>query len=328
MNRLKNQGFTLALLAAAGIAFVIPEYGATGGALKSEITTKACIAIAFLFQGMSLKTRQILRSAINVRLHIFCQSWIFILAPLLMMLIVLIFGRWIHDGIQAGLLYLAVLPTTISSCIILTSSYKGDASAALFNATFSNIAGVFVTPLWCIALFANTSGEFPPLGSLISKISLLVLLPLAIGQILRPFLREQIASWQTFFTRASNGMIVFVVYVAFSNSVVNDLWNSFGWQAIAVALLFVTIFLLLLSALIWTTAELASRHFDQRVAVFFCSSQKTLAAGVPMAAIIFAGQSGVIQESFIILPIMLYHSLQLFLAGIIGPRIAAKVPVS
>ncbi len=324
MDRLRNQGFTLALIAAVVAAFFIPEYGARGGLLKSETTIKVCIAIAFLFQGLSLKTRQILKSAINVRLHIFCQSWIFILGPLLMMLIVFIFGRWIHDGVQAGLLYLAVLPTTISSCIILASSYNGDASAALFNATFSNMLGVFITPIWCISLFTHTSGEFPPLGSLVTKISLLVLLPLAIGQILRPFGREQIANWQTFFKHTSNGMIVFVVYAAFSNSMVDGIWESFGWQAIAVALIFVTVFLLLFSALIWTTAELASRYIDQRIAAFFCSSQKTLAAGVPMAAVIFAGQTGVVQESLIILPIMLYHSLQLFLAAIVGPKLAAK----
>ncbi len=323
LGRLKSQGFTIGLLVAVGLAFLIPEYGATGGALRSEVTTKIGIALVFLIQGLSLQTRQLLASATHVRLHIFCQSWIFILSPLLMMLIILLFGRWIQDSIEAGLLYLSVLPTTISSSIVLTSNSEGDSSAALFNATFSNIIGVFLTPLWCLSLFSNTSGQFPPLDALVMKIALFVLLPLVVGQLIRPLVQDRISAWRGVFKQSSNTVILFVVFAAFSNSFVDDTWSAFGWEAIAVALAFSTLFLLLLSSLVWTTSEISSSDPKQRIAAFYCGSQKTLAAGVPMAAVIFAGQTGNVQESLIILPIMLYHSLQLFLAGMINSRLAA-----
>lgn len=325
LDRLRNQAFTIGLLAVVGLAFLFPTLGASGGTFKSEVTTKLCIALVFMIQGLSLKTRQLLASATHLRLHVFCQSWIFVLSPLLMMLIVFVFDRWIPNGIESGLLYLSVLPTTISSAIVLTASSDGDSGTALFSATLSNIIGIFATPLWCLSLFANTSGQFPHFDALIAKIALYVLLPLVIGQLIRPLIRDRIANWQRFFKQSNNALILFVVYAAFCNSVAEDVWRSFGWQPILIALVFSTLFLLLLSALTWTSSQLSSNDPKQRIAAFYCSSQKTLAAGIPMATVIFAGQTGAIQESLIILPIMLYHSLQLFLAGIIKARLAATV---
>ena len=325
LRRLNNQAFTIGLIAAVVFAFWFPTHGATGGTLKTEITTKLSIALIFFFQGLSLETRKLLASATHFRLHVFCQSWIFILSPALMLLLLFVFGRWIPQALHPGLLYLSILPTTISSSTSLTASSNGDAGAALFSATFSNIAGVIVSPLWCLALFANTRGQFPAFGSMIAKIAIYILLPLVIGQIARPFLPKTIEKLQAFFKRANNALIVFVVYAAFSNSVADNLWQSFSWTSIAIALIASFIYLLLLSSLVWTSSELSDKDIRLRIAAFFCGSQKTLAAGVPMAGIIFAGQSGSTQESLIILPLMLYHALQLFLAGIVKTRLAAIV---
>ena len=322
-SRIKNQAFTIGLIAVVVLAFAIPSVGASGGALKTEITTKLAIALIFFFQGLALETRQLIESATRVRLHLFCQSWIFILSPALMMLILFVFGRWIPAELRPGLLFLSILPTTISSSTTLADSSGGNAGAALFNATFSNLIGVLVSPLWCLALFANASGQFPPFESMVAKIAFYILLPLAIGQAIRPFFAQQFAMLRGFFKRANNSLILFVVFAAFSNSVVDGLWQSFSWTTILQAFVVSLGFLLLLSALVWTSSEVSSQDLDLRIAAFYCGSQKTLAAGVPMAAIIFQGQSGAIQESLIILPLMLYHSLQLFLAGLVKPRLAA-----
>ena len=325
LDRIKNQVFTIGLFAAVGLAFLFPSFGAAGGIFKSELTTKLCIALIFLIQGLSLPTRQLLASATHFRLHVFCQSWIFILSPILMMLIIFVFDQWIPSGIQSGLLYLSVLPTTISSAIVLTANSDGDSGAALVSATLSNIIGILITPLWCVSLFAQTSGKFPPLDSLIAKIALYVLLPLVIGQLIRLALRNRIANGKNVFKQSNNALILFIVYAAFCNSIADQVWIAFGWHSILIALAFSALFLLLLSALTWTSSELSSNDPRQRIAAFFCSSQKTLAAGIPMATVIFAGQTGTTQESLIILPIIIYHSLQLFLAGAIQTRLTATV---
>lgn len=325
LARLKGQSFTIGLLLAVALAFAFPTHGASGGALRTEIATKIGIALIFFFQGLSLETRQLIQSASHFRLHLFCQSWIFILSPALMLAILFVFGRWIPAELQPGLLLLSILPTTISSSTTLADSSAGDAGAALFSAAFANIIGVAISPLWCLALFSDTSGRFPAFDAMVAKIAFYILLPLLFGQLIRPIFSGRIADWIDVLKRANNALILFVVYAAFSNSVVDGLWQSFSWATILQAFFLSAAFLLLLSSLVWTSSELSAKELPLRISAFYCGSQKTLAAGVPMAAIIFQGQSGATQASLIILPLMLYHSLQLFLAGIVKPRLAAKV---
>lgn len=323
-NRLKSQGFTLGLILMVILSAYFPSYGATGGVLKAEVTTKVAIALIFLLQGLTLNSKKLLSSVINIRLHIFCQSWIFLFSPLLMIAIVFALDPWIPSNIQSGLLFLSVLPTTILSSTVFTANSNGDPGAALFSATLSNLIGVLATPLWCLALFSSANSAFPPVGSLIAKIALYILLPISIGQILRQFEWLQPLTASRLIKRVNNGLILFIIYAAFCDSFLNNIWSGFGLTSILTASLAATLFLILLSTLVWATSPLSSTKYDQRIAAFFCGSQKTLAAGVPMASVIFAGQVGDLQESLIILPLMIYHALQLFLAGILSGNFASK----
>jgi len=321
MKLLKTQAFTIALIAACGVAWIVPDAGAPGGILKSEFTTKIAVVIAFFLQGLNIRARQLLGSISKGRVLLFCQIWNFAIAPTIMLAIVFVADRWIHPGVRDGLLYLSILPTTISSSIVLTGSYSGDTATSLLNATLSNLLGVFVTPLWCIILFSHATSQFPPMAALISKIALLIILPIGVAQILRPYLKAQIEKQQPFIKHTSNAMIVFIVYASFSSSVANGLWQTLPGTALVAAFVLSFLFLLITSTLVWRTSLLADQQTDQRIAAFFCGSQKTLAAGAPMAAIIFANQNSA-EHALLILPLILYHSLQLFLAGIVGPRLA------
>jgi len=319
---LKGQGFTLALIGAVVLAVLFPDPGAGGGILKTEVTTKALVALTFLIQGLSLPTRQILGSAAKIKLHAFCQLSNFVLAPIAMLGLLAIFGGYLQEGIYLGAIYLSVLPATISSAIILTGNADGDSSAALFSTTLSNALGVFATPILC-SILLRTSGEaeISSLGTLISKLSMLVLLPLVIGQIMRRFVRDWAARSKSLFKKTSNGAIVFIVYAAFCNSVENDIWSQVGFDNIISTILFSLLFLAVFSLLVWVISPLAARDHSERIAAFFCGSQKTLAAGVPMASVIFSSMPELNKSvlGLILLPLMCYHPAQLFLAGFLIP---------
>lgn len=318
---LQSQSFTFALLAAVGAAILLPDLGIKGGPLKTEITTKVAVALTFVIQGLSLPTSQIAASAAKFRLHAFCQLSIFVFGPLLMLGYLYVFGSWIHPGIKAGFFYLAALPTTISSAIVMTSNSDGDSSAALFSTTLSNILGIFVTPLLCAQFLQSTSDAAPPLSSLIAKLSLLVLLPLVVGQLIRPFVKEWATSSKKLFKRLSNSFIVFIVFAAFCQSVKSGIWGEVGLAAVLITMLLTLVFLLLFSSVVWFSSPVACSGTSERIAVFFCGSQKTLAAGVPMASILFANlpSGGNLAIGLMILPLMCYHPLQLFFAGAISP---------
>tara|TARA_B100000519_G_scaffold178257_1_gene168410 strand:- start:675 stop:1418 length:744 start_codon:yes stop_codon:yes gene_type:complete len=234
-----------------------------------------------------------------------------------MLLLIILFGRWIPSNLQPGLLFLSVLPSTIFSSTVFTANSGGNAGAALFNATLSNLIGVVITPLWCLALLAKANNEFPPVGSLIAKIAFFIILPLVIGQLIRIATTDQaITRFGKAIKRFNNGTILFVVFAAFCDSFNTDVWANFPFFSILLAVSYSSLFLGLLSYLAWTFSWLASPSASQRIAVFFCSSQKTLAAGVPIAAVVFAGQSGNLAQGPILIPLMIYHAIQLVLAGL------------
>src|SRR5690606_17054154 len=132
VNLAKGQAFTLGLAAAVAAALVWPRVGAPGGPLRPEVSAKLLVALIFLIQGLTLPTRQLIRSAGKLRLHLFCQACNFAAAPLLMLGLLLAIGSWIQPEIAAGLVFLAALPTTISSAVALTATSEGDTGAALF----------------------------------------------------------------------------------------------------------------------------------------------------------------------------------------------------
>jgi sodium/bile acid cotransporter 7 len=321
---LKSQGFTVALIGAVLAAIAIPDLGIKGGPFRTETTTKIAVALIFLIQGLSFPSRQIAESAAKLRLHIFNQLCIFVAAPLLMLGFLVIVGNWMHPGIRSGFIYLAVLPTTISSAIGMTSNSDGDSTSALFSTTLSNILGLFITPLLCTRLLDSAANETVSLSALIGKLALLILLPIILGQVMRPFVREWAHNSKNLFKRLSNSFIVFVVYAAFCNSVKNGIWTEVGPSEIGVTLAIATVYLLFFSALVWFTSPIVAKDRSERIAIFFCGSQKTLAAGVTMASVIFAhyhGEASVL-HGLIILPLMCYHPLQLLLAGAISPYFA------
>lgn len=323
---LQSQSFTLALFAAVVAAIIAPDLGVKDGPLQTGITTKIAVALTFLIQGLSLPTRQIAKSAAKIRIHGFSQICIFVIAPLLMWALMQVTGNWIHPGIAAGFLYLAALPTTISSAIVMTSNSEGDSSTALFSTTLANVLGVFVTPSLCALLISLSSSGGPSLGALIGKLSMLVLAPLVLGQLLRPFVRDWASKSKKLFKRLSNSFIVFIVYAAFCQSVQNGIWAEVGAPAVIGTLGLTILFLALFSSLVWFASPLASPLPQERIAVFFCGSQKTLAAGVPMASILFSNlpADSPLTIGLMILPLMCYHPLQLFLAGALSPALAKR----
>lgn len=323
---LRRQGFTLALLAAVAAAVGFPELGEKGGPLRPETTTQAAVVLIFLLQGLSLPTRQILASGAKFRLHAFCQLSIFVFSPLLMLGLLLVSNLRISIEMGAGLFFLAALPTTISSAIVMTANCDGDASAALFSTTFSNLIGIAVTPIWCATVLAAPSQSSGiPLTASIGTLASLVLLPLLAGQALRPFVRQRVLRSGKWIKRSCNAMILFIVFAAFCQSVSSGVWQSAGIASLFAVLLLTLVFLVLLSGLVWQASRIASRTPAERIAAFFCGSQKTLAAGIPMASALFAGASPQAAASLglILLPLICYHALQLLLGAAVSPYLSA-----
>lgn len=219
------------------------------------------------------------------------------------------------------MIFLVVLPSTIQSSIAFTTVARGNVAGAVTSAAFSNIVGLVLTPV-LLTLLAGTREAAPSLSAIWSIVSEL-LLPFVIGHLMRPLLISWIERHKRIVTLNDRGTIVLAVYSAFSSAVVAGLWHIMPPGEIAKLALVCAVLLtsgLCLSAGI---ATLLGFSREDCIAIMFCGSKKTLASGVPMARVLFP----VADVGVILLPIMIYHQIQLMVCASIASRLGRSAPV-
>ncbi|WP_231335374.1 bile acid:sodium symporter family protein [Actinomadura graeca] len=311
MTRLHIDPYIAAILCSVGIAAMFPARGAAAGAL--DWTGTAAITLLFFFYGARLSTGEALRGLRHWRLHTAISSVTFVVFPALGIGC----AFFLEDTLHAGVVFLCVLPSTVQSSITLTSIAGGNEAGAICSASLSNLAGVVLTPLMAAALI-SVEGGFS-LGS-VGDITVRLLLPFLVGQLVQRWIGDHLRARRRLLSRYDRGVILLVVYTAFSHGIVTGVWD--GLEALELGVLVVVIAGLLAVAL--TAAGLISRFGGfsdaDRIAVLFCGSQKSLASGLPMATVLFAGAA----VSTAVLPLMLYHQLQLLVCSWLAQRFAKR----
>lgn len=316
MAFLARNWFVLSLPLAVALAWLVPDLGASGGWLRTEITTKAGVAIIFLLQGLTLPAAALRKGVSQWRLHLLIQCFTFLLFPVLGIALDKVAGGLLPADLRLGFLYLCVLPSTVSTSVVLTGLAGGNTVGAIFNAVLSNVLGVFITPIW-IAWLMKAGGSTQALGPVVAEIVLLLLVPLGIGQVLRLRLAGFADKRKKILGNVASGIILFIVFAAFCNSVKQRLWSQHGLGVTLSAALGVLVVFALAMGLVEAISRLLKLDRGDRIAASFCAPQKTLASGVPMAKIIFGAHPGL---GLILLPILFYHPLQLFVCGVLADR--------
>ena len=322
-NSVRRNGFVLGLFAVVIVAFIFPEPGSRRGWLHPELISNFGIALILFLQGLSMPLEKVKRGAGNWRLHVIIQLFTFVVFPLVGLGFQLVVPRvWLSEpvGIQQGFLYLCVLPSTVSTSVVLTSVAHGNTAAAILSAAFSNIVGVVLTPL-LVSFFMQATGQSGPIGPLLLQITLLTLAPFAVGVALRHFIQAWIDANKSWVNLISNSVILFIVYTAFCDSVSGRIWDKYGITLTIGVLVCVAFLFGTMSLLIHLVSLAAKLNREDGIAVYFCSVKKTLAMGVPLAMLIFGSRADL---SLILLPIMFYHPFQLFVNGLLANRWAGE----
>jgi solute carrier family 10 (sodium/bile acid cotransporter), member 7 len=322
---IKNNGFILGLFGAVLLAFAFPEPGARHGWLHPDLVGNAGVALILFLQGLSMPLEKVRKGAGNWRLHTIIQCFTFVIFPLVGLgLGFILRAIWPAEppAIRDGFLYLCVLPSTVSTSVVLTSVAGGNTAAAILSAAFSNIVGVILTPL-LVGLLMHATGRTGTgsFGPLLLEITMLTLLPFAIGVVLRPFVHHWVDANKKWVNRISNSIILFFVYSAFCDSVREKIWREYGILLTVQVLVCVAILFGTISLLIHGSSHLARLNREDAIACYFCSVKKTLAMGVPLAMLIFGSRSDL---SLILLPIMFYHPFQLFVNGLLASQWAKQ----
>lgn len=316
LPRLPIDGYLLALIGMVILAALSPASGQA--AVVMDWVVKVAIALLFFLYGARMSPAAIGAGLLHWRLQgtVFLST--FLVFPLLGLGLAFLMRGSLQPDLLTGMLYLCLLPSTVQSSIAFTSIAGGNVAGALTSASLSNLLGVIVTPL-LVALVIGGAGGGIHLQSILD-IGLQILVPFAVGQLCRPLLKDWLGRHAKLTGLVDRGSILLIVYAAFSEGVVAGVWS----QVAPADLIKVIGLNIVLLAVVLGLTLFAGRalKFDRpdRIVILFCGSKKSMATGIPMAGILFAGHA----VPLIVLPIMLFHQIQLFACTIIAQRYARE----
>ncbi len=318
-SRLKRFGldrYMILLIVSVLLATFLPARGEFARIL-SHVTYWA-VALLFFLYGAKLSTTTIVSGLTNWRLQLGCLACTYLLFPALALSVAPAVEHWLPAAFAVGFIYLGCLPSTVQSSIAFTSISGGNIAGAVCAASISNLMGVILAPL-LMALLLSAGGEVEIGGAAIWKICQQILLPFALGQLCRPLLGGFLNRHKLPTMIVDRGSILLIVYSAFSAGVVNGIWQIVKPMDLAGLVLVVVLIMAVVMGVTVLLGRLAGMNRADLVALFYCGSTKSLATGLPMAGILFHGQN----VAMIVLPLMLYHLIQLFVCAIISQRTAA-----
>jgi solute carrier family 10 (sodium/bile acid cotransporter), member 7 len=304
--------FTILIFLMVLLATFLPVYGQFAEVF--DVLTIIAIAILFFLHGAKLSREAVIQGIMHWQLHTLVLTFTFILFPILGLLAKPLLVPMLGQELYWGFLFMCCLPSTVQSSIAFTSVAKGNVASAVCSASFSNIIGMLITPVLVSVLIFGQSQHDYDATSAILNILLLLLVPFVLGQILRPYVYPQMQKIPSIVKAFDQGSILMVVYGAFSSAVVAGLWHEVGVMTLFLLILVCSALLTIVMLLaLFIPRWLGFSKADQK-AVFFCASKKTLASGVPMAQVLFIGQP----LGMIVLPIMIFHQIQLMVCGVIA----------
>jgi solute carrier family 10 (sodium/bile acid cotransporter), member 7 len=315
LSRLPIDPYIASILGMVALASALPAQGL--GMTISSWAGTAAIALMFFLQGARLAPQAALAGARHWRLHAVVLGSTFLVFPMLGLTMRAIAPALLTPPLWGGLLMLCLLPSTVQSSIAFTSIARGNVAAALCAATASNLFGILLTPLLA-GLLLSAHGGFS--AHAVGDIVVQLLLPFAAGQLCQPWIGAWVGRHKVLGTLVDRGSILLVVYVAFSEGMTHGIWHQLDARRLATLALLDAV--LLGTVLLATSVGSRLLGFDRadRITIVFCGSKKSLASGLPMASVLFAGQS----VGLVVLPLMLFHQLQLMICAALARRYAAE----
>lgn len=282
-----------------------------------DIVTKVGVFILFFGYGARLSAAETKAGLVNWRLHLTILLTTFVVFPLLALPMSALPDGWLSDPVKIGLIFLCLVPSTVQMSITMTSLAGGNVPAAMVSATASNLAGVVITPLLAMLFIPGSNGGGIGFDQALG-VAVQLLLPFILGQLSRFATASFMAKHKSRLKYLDQAVICLIIYGAFS-----DLRVSGSWRGLQLADLFIAVplILALLAFVLWLTWNAGGwlgLPREDRIALLFCGTKKSLATGAPMASVLFGGAT----VGLIVLPLMFYHQAQLLAGSVIAGKLA------
>jgi solute carrier family 10 (sodium/bile acid cotransporter), member 7 len=321
LKTLRNYWFIAGLFITAILAWFFSDWGKSGGLLKTEYSTNVAVFIIFLVQGFILPTEDILRGVKRHKFHLSLQAFMFLVCPVVIYILMIPLSKFLGEELQTGFLYLSILPTTISTSLLYSNRSGGSSVEALFNIVLANILAIFIVPTYMGWVLRGASGEFSAIP-VILKIITYILLPLIIGQLIRPRLIVASIKHKSILNEFNSLLVLFIVFAAFSNSVAENSWAQQTKTIIIAVFCGALIAYVIIQLLALLFIFIAKLNYKDAVSFYFCGTMKSVAVGVPMASSIFGGAG--YNVALIILPLIMYGMMEYIFGGLVVNHLQAR----
>lgn len=317
LQKLKIDNFLLIMIGVVVVASLFPCEGIVKTGF--EYLTTFAIALLFFMHGAKLSRDAIMAGMGHWKLHLVVFLSTFALFPLLGLAMGFLSPAILSQPLYMGFLYLCALPATVQSAIAFTSVAGGNVAAAVCSASASSILGIFLSPVLVGALMQTQEGSTDTLHA-IGKIIMQLMVPFVIGHLSRPLIGKWVDRHKKLIGLTDRSSILLVVYVAFSEAVVEGIRH----QVNGFSLLMVLVCSLALLTIVLVVNTLAARllgfNTADEITIVFCGSKKSLANGVPMANVLFPASA----VGMMVLPLMIFHQIQLMVCAVLAQRYARK----
>lgn len=319
---LKRQWFTVTMCGLIVLGFLFPAWGQSLN--PDKMTTTSLVIALFFLSGFVLPTETLKEGMKDIRLHVFIQVFIFVICPLFFFLTAFPFKGVMGGHLIVGIYALACLPTTVSSCIVFTQIGGGNTIGTVFNASLSNLAGVFLSPL-LLTLFLKGSGSSMPMEEMVrifKSLAFKMLVPFIVGQSLHVVFKAFATKQKKLSGIISNIFVLIIIFFGVARSAENPALHT-HWKQLILPFIYLAAANIVLLAFAFWGAKRIRLNRANTISVLYAAPQKTLAMGIPLLSTYFANQPEIL--GIAILPILFYHPWQLFIAGLIkGNKLIEK----
>lgn len=319
--KIKFDGFIIALFVSIIIGYLFPDLYTIGDGVYFSWITAIGVSLIFFFYGLKLSFGQMKQSLKNWKVHLLIQFATFALFPLLVLPFYPLVKSEIQHSFWLSFLFLAALPSTVSSSVVMVSIARGNIPSAIFNASISGLIGIVITPLWM--QFFLEFGELNVFKDVYLGLIREIIIPVLLGMALQQFYGNWATRNAKKISLFDKTVILLIVYGSFAESFVSGVFNTVD----TMYLTFVFICSIILFFVIYGLLFLLVKYFfrfdmEDQITVLFCGSKKSLTHGSVFGKFLFINSSN---AGLLFLPLMIYHAFQILIITIIAQRYHRRV---
>ncbi len=314
----KIDKFILAIAFIVAVAYFFPFLVRESSPVPLDLIGSIGIAFIFFFYGLKLSPEKLRNGLKNWKLHILVQLSTFLVFPIIVLLFYPIMNTSEGQPIWLSFFFLAALPSTVSSSVVMVSMAKGNVPAAIFNATISGLIGIAITPLWMGLFLVQETSDFD-LGETYLKLITEILIPVIVGLILQKYMGKYAVKYQKQLSIFDKSIILLIVYKSFAESFEDNVFSSVKLVDLLLIVLAVATLFYIIYFLIKFISKKLNFSEEDMITAQFCGTKKSLVHGTVFSKILFSSSFSM---GLVLLPLMLFHAFQIFVISIIASRLA------